>query len=145
MFEEEVEVAVSGGFDPLHVGHLDLFKKAKKLGDRLIVIVNKDDFLINKKGYCFMTLDERVEILSHIDIVDEVMRSIDDDMTVKNSLYYRVPDIFVNGGDRHNDEIPEAETCRKCGIEMVDGAGNKIQSSSELVENAIEQIYKRGV
>lgn len=131
-------VAVSGGFDPLHVGHLDLFRQARKLGDKLIVIVNSDDFLFKKKGMVFMPLEERIEILEHIDYVDKVVACVDDDMTVRKTLAKVKPDIFANGGDRHNKEIPEAKVCRENNIELRDGLGEKIQSSSKLIKDARE-------
>lgn len=129
-----IRVMVSGGFDPLHKGHIQLFKEAKKLGHKLIVAVNSTDFLVNKKGYEFMEWDERCLIINELEIVDEVVKVVDEDNTVRETLREVRPDIFANGGDRNNREIPEAEVCEELKIIMADGLGRKIQSSSELVE-----------
>lgn len=132
----EKVVVVSGGFDPLHIGHIELFKKARELGDKLIVIVNSDEFLISKKGYCFMSVDERLEIIESLECVDEVFECIDKDNSVCRSLEFLSPGIFANGGDRFVNDIPEREVCEKLGIKMVFGLGEKIQSSSDLVKRA---------
>ena len=125
-------VTVSGYFDPLHVGHLEYFEYAKKLGNYLVVIVNNDHQCQLKKGKSFMPENDRVKIVKAIKGVDEVVLSLDDDRTVCETLAFIRPDIFANGGDRHNQEIPEAKVCRKYNIELVDGLGNKIRSSSDL-------------
>tara|TARA_Y100001938_G_C8099594_1_gene440603 strand:- start:231 stop:635 length:405 start_codon:yes stop_codon:yes gene_type:complete len=127
-----MKVAVSGYFDPIHVGHLEYFKYAKELGDYLIVIVNNDHQCTLKKGKPFMGESDRIEIVKAIKGVDEVVLSIDDDRTVCKTLAMVNPDIFANGGDRHNKEIPEAKVCKKCDIQLIDGLGNKIRSSSDL-------------
>jgi len=127
-------VAVSGYFDPLHVGHIEYFKLARELGDKLIVILNNDRQAALKKGKSFMPLEERKTILEAIRYVDEVFVSIDNDASVRKSLKYIRPHIFANGGDRYEYEIPEAKTCLKYDIKMVDGLGKKIQSSSELTK-----------
>ncbi len=127
-----MKVAVSGYFDPIHVGHLEYFKYAKKLGDYLIVIVNNDAQCALKKGKAFMTEEDRVAIVAAIKGVDEVVLSIDADRTVCKTLAMINPDIFANGGDRNNKEIPEAKICRSQNIQLVDGLGNKIRSSSDL-------------
>lgn len=127
-------VAASGFFDPLHVGHVEYLKKAKELGDKLVVIVNNDKQAILKKGYEFMPFKERVEIIKAVKYVDEVYPSIDEDPTVCKSLEAVRPNIFAKGGDRFAGEIPEAATCKKIGARIIDGLGNKIQSSSELVK-----------
>ncbi|MEK6833435.1 MAG: adenylyltransferase/cytidyltransferase family protein [Nanoarchaeota archaeon] len=132
-------IAVSGYFDPLHVGHIELFKLAKALGDKLIVIVNNDKQTEMKKGKYFMPAEERKKILEELQCVDEVFISIDKDRTVCESLKKVHPDVFANGGDRHNYEIPEAKICRELGIEIVDGLGDKIQSSSDLIKNFNEK------
>ena len=132
-------IAVSGYFDPLHVGHIELFKLAKALGDKLIVIVNNDKQTEMKKGKYFMPAEERKKILEELQCVDEVFISIDKDRTVCESLKKVHPDVFANGGDRHNYEIPEAKICREFGIEIVDGLGDKIQSSSDLIKNFNEK------
>ena len=127
-----VRVAVSGYFDPIHIGHLEYLKMAKDLGDYLIVIVNNDYQSNLKKGKSFMNELDRVEIVKALKLVDEVFLSIDKDRTVCKSLEKLKPDIFANGGDRLTDEIPEAEVCINLNIKMIDGLGNKIRSSSEL-------------
>jgi cytidyltransferase-like protein len=128
-------VTVSGYFDPVHIGHIEYFKLAKELGGKLIVILNNDEQAKLKKGKSFMPLKERKTILEAIKYIDEVFISVDKDDTVCNSLEIIKPDIFAKGGDRFNHEIPEAVTCKKLGIKMVDGLGKKIQASSELVKN----------
>ena len=125
-------VAVSGYFDPIHVGHLEYFKLAKELGDTLIVIVNNNHQCVLKKGKPFMDQADRVEIVNALGIVDEVFLGIDEDKSVCASLDAVKPDIFANGGDRHTGEVPESAVCKKHGIEMVDGLGEKIRSSSDL-------------
>ena len=126
------KVAISGYFDPIHVGHLEYISLSKKLGDYLIVIINNNHQCTLKKGKHFMDENDRAKILEAIEGVDEVFISIDQDRTVCKSLEKIRPDIFTNGGDRHNKEIPEAEVCKKYGIELLDGLGKKIRSSSDL-------------
>jgi len=125
-------VAVSGFFDPLHVGHIEYFSLAKKLGDKLIVILNNDEQAVIKKGKPFMAAEERKKIIEALRDVDEVFLSIDKDITVCESLRAVKPDIFAKGGDRFSYEIPEAKVCRELGIEIVDGLGAKIQTSSNF-------------
>ena len=125
-------VAISGYFDPIHVGHLEYIIEAKKLGDKLIVIVNNNHQCVLKKGKPFMDENDRVTIVSSIKYVDEVFLSIDKDKTVCKSLEKIKPTIFANGGDRKNYEIPESVTCNKYNIEIIDGLGEKIRSSSDL-------------
>ena len=124
-------VAVSGYFDPLHVGHLEMLEMAKSLGDKLIVIVNNDEQAKLKKGESFMHQDDRLRIVSALGCVDEAFLSIDTDRTVCKSLRLCVPHVFANGGDRTEDEVPEAKICKELNIEMVDGLGKKIRSSSD--------------
>jgi len=127
-----MKVAVSGYFDPIHVGHLEYFKYAKELGDYLIVIVNNDYQCSLKKGKAFMPEQDRLRIASSIKGVDEVVLSIDQDRTVCKTLEMINPDIFANGGDRSNVEIPESKVCKEYNIKLVDGLGSKIRSSSDL-------------
>ena len=126
------KVAISGYFDPIHVGHLEYISLSKKLGDYLIVIINNNHQCTLKKGKHFMDENDRAKILEAIEGVDEVFISIDKDRTVCESLEKIRPDIFTNGGDRYNKEIPEAIVCKKYGIELLDGLGKKIRSSSDL-------------
>jgi len=128
----EVKIAVSGYFDPIHVGHLEYLKMAKSLGDILIVIVNNNHQCILKKGKFFMDEKDRLEIVKAIKFVDEVFLSVDEDRTVCKSLELIRPNIFANGGDRSTNEVPETSVCKKYVIEMVDGLGEKIRSSSSL-------------
>ncbi len=128
----EKVVAVSGYFDPIHVGHLEYFEMSKKLGDKLVVIVNNNNQCVLKKGKPFMDEKDRVKIVQALAIVDEVVLSVDEDRSVCETLSLIKPNIFANGGDRHTTEVPESVVCREHGIEMVDGLGAKIRSSSDL-------------
>ena len=125
-------VAISGYFDPIHVGHLEYITEARKLGDKLIVIVNNNNQCVLKKGKPFMDEKDRVIITSSLKDVDEVYLSVDHDKTVCKSLELLKPDIFANGGDRKNNEIPESAICKKYNIQIIDGLGKKIRSSSDL-------------
>ena len=135
---------VSGGFDPLHVGHIELFERAKKLSDELWVILNSDKFLTNKKGKPFMPFDERKKILKSLRVVDLVIPCIDKDQTVcktlkklKKTLAITDTELFFcNGGDRTSGKnTPEHKLCEEIGIETVYGLGKKIQSSSWLTND----------
>ena len=126
-------IAASGYFDPLHRGHVEYLKKAKKLGDKLIVIVNNDEQAKLKKNTSFIVEEDRLVIIEALDCVDEVFLSIDRDLTVCKSLAALCPDIFAKGGDRYTGEIPEATVCKSLKIEIVDGLGKKIASSSDIV------------
>jgi D-beta-D-heptose 7-phosphate kinase/D-beta-D-heptose 1-phosphate adenosyltransferase len=126
-------VCVSGYFNPLHVGHLEYFEKSKKLGDKLVVIVNNDSQSFLKKGSSFMKEQERLKIIRSLKIVDMAVLSIDEDKTVCKTLKCVMPCIFANGGDQFNDNIPEKDICDKLKIQLVDGLGDKIQSSSILL------------
>lgn len=128
-------VAVSGGFDPVHVGHLRMFQEAKKLGDYLTVILNCDDWLVRKKGKFFMTEAERAEIIMGFACVDEVFIHQSDKDDVSDALRAVRPHIFANGGDRKEGNTPEGDVCKELGIDMVFSVGGeKIQSSSELTK-----------
>lgn len=135
-------VAVSGGFDPLHIGHVRYLKESRALGDRLVVILNNDNWLMTKKGFVFMPEAERKEILEAIEGVDEVVLTDhapgEEDRSVCRALALVRPHIFANGGDRHpdGDPVPEVLVCQDLGIEMVYnvGAGGKVQSSTRLAE-----------
>ena len=134
-------VIVSGYFNPLHKGHLELFRKAKEVGDLLIVIVNNDKQREMKGSKFFMDENERIEIIRELSIVDMAWLSIDEDSTQNATLKVMVDKFygsmklaFANGGDQNNDTIPEADICRQFDIELIDGLGDKIQSSSWLLE-----------
>lgn len=144
--EQKIKVAVSGGFDPLHRGHVRLFQEAKKLGDELVVILNNDNWLRAKKGYVFMPEHERKELLEALSSVDKVFltkhSSNPEDMSVCRELLELQPHIFANGGDRNKNNIPEVAVCDKIGCRMIFniGPGGKIQSSSWLLENYKKKI-----
>lgn len=133
-----IAVCVSGYFDPLHVGHIEYMRRAKLKGDMLVVIVNNDKQAELKKGRAFMPVEERAQILQSLRLVDQVYVSFDEDRTVCKTLEMVHPDVFCNGGDQNNDSIPEADICKKLGIELVDGLGEKVQSSSWLLAAAKE-------
>ena len=141
MKKKKITVAVSGYFNPMHVGHLEMMEKAKKLGDRLVVIVN-NDYQVKLKGRVpFLNQKDRMKIVSAIKWVDKVFLSIDRDSSVSKSLAKVKPDIFAQGGDRKHGNIPTSETdiCRKLNIRRVDGLGKKIRSSSVLIAKAAEK------
>jgi len=125
-----MKVVVSGYFDPIHVGHIEYMERAKRLGDKLIVILNNDLQVNLKRGKDpFMNENDRKKVIESIKYVDEVLISIDKDRSVCKSIKLIKPDIFANGGDRFDDEVPEGILCKELGIKMVDGLGDKIQSS----------------
>lgn len=142
-----ITVAVSGGFDPVHIGHIEMMEEAKALGDRLIVIINNDHWLKKKKGFAFMPEKERAAIIKALRCVDEVIITSHEenpsDMSVCKELEALKPDIFANGGDRKpdGDPVPEVELCERLGIRMAYNVGKsgKIQSSSWLIKNAKEK------
>ena len=131
-------VMVSGGFDPIHKGHVRMFKAAAKLGS-LVVVVNNDNWLVKKKGYVFMPEADRKEIIEEFACVDKVVLTNHgvgcDDMSVCDSLMEIEPDVFANGGDRFSDNIPEKRVCENLDIELVfNVGGHKVRSSSDLVK-----------
>lgn len=137
-------IAVSGGFDPIHPGHIRMFRRAKELGGELVVILNNDNWLIKKKGFVFMRELERKEVIEAISYVDRVVltghKLGDDDMSVCRELRELAPDIFANGGDRTRGNIPEVSVCDEIGCKMVFnvGDGGKVQSSSQLLAKFLE-------
>jgi len=129
-------ICVSGGFDPVHIGHLRMIQEAAEYG-QVIVIVNSDDWLMRKKGYIFMPFEERCEILRGFAATSETTFVDDTDGTVCEALRRIKPDYFANGGDRKTNNTPEMDVCEELGIEMLWGVGGgKIQSSSTLVSDA---------
>ncbi|MBL7062554.1 MAG: adenylyltransferase/cytidyltransferase family protein [Dehalococcoidia bacterium] len=134
MKRKPITVAVSGAFDPIHIGHIRYIREAAKLGDRLVVILNNDNFLLRKKGFIFRSFEDRKEILESIKSVDEVIASVDDDQTVCKTLELVKPDIFAKGGYRTSPEnIPEADTCRSIGCKLVmEVGGGKVRADTEL-------------
>jgi len=134
-------VIVSGYFNPIHKGHLELLEIAKGYGDMLIVIVNSDLQRYLKGSKEFQLEEERLLIIKSIRYVDWAMVSIDIDKTQIESLkevhsiYGDTHELyFANGGDQNNDTIPESSICDKLGIKLIDGLGQKIQSSSWLLD-----------
>jgi cytidyltransferase-like protein len=130
---------ISGYFNPLHGGHLDLIEGAAALGDRLVVIVNNDKQQLLKKGKIILDEQNRVRLMKALRPVDEVMLSIDEEPPVINTvekLAKAYPDdelIFAQGGDRDSDKVnPETEVCRKYNIKIVYGVGAKTDSSSRI-------------
>lgn len=131
-------VAASGGFDPLHPGHASNLLEARALGDTLVVIVNGDDFLRNKKGKPFQDLKTRCDIVSFIRGVDYVVPfEIENDSSVCEALRRLRPHVFAKGGDRGDPtKIPESAVCVELGIEMVFGIGaDKVWSSSNFLKD----------
>ena len=129
-------VCVSGGFDPVHIGHLRMIQEAAKYGD-VIVIVNSDEWLMRKKGYIFMPFKERCEILQGFEATHSTTFVDDSDNSVCEALRRIKPDYFANGGDRKTDNTPEMNVCDELGIGLLwNVGGGKIQSSSTLVSDA---------
>ena len=135
-------IIVSGYFNPIHKGHIEYFKKAKSSADFLFVIVNNDFQRSLKGSQVFQDQEERMFIVSNIKGVDFTILSIDKDRTVCATIEKIASEYgddylfaFANGGDQNNDSIPEREICEKLKIALIDGLGNKIQSSSWLLKN----------
>jgi len=139
---KRIIVAVSGGFDPVHIGHVRMFQEAKKLGHELVVIINNDNWLKKKKGFAFMPEHERAEVIKAFGCVDRVVltghEENPNDMSVCRELARLKPDIFANGGDRFSHNVPEVAVCQsiKCELIFNVGTGGKVQSSSRLIEKA---------
>lgn len=135
-------IAISGGFDPIHVGHLHMIKEASKHGS-VIVILNSDAWLEQKKGYVFMPFKERKAILEEFESVHHVVEVDDSDGTVCAALDQLRPCYFGNGGDRVSDNVPEVKFCKRYGIGLRwNLGGDKIQSSSKLVTHAKDYDHK---
>ena len=132
-------VMVSGGFDPIHGGHVQMIRDAAQHGN-VIVVANSDEWLMRKKGYVFMTFEERAKILKEMKGVILVSAVDDSDNTVCEAIKLLRPDYFANGGDRGKDNTPEQDVCEQLGIEMLWGVGGdyKFNSSSDLVKNVVE-------
>ncbi len=135
-------IIVSGYFNPLHKGHLEYFNNAKALCDELFVIVNSDYQRELKGSKAFQDEKERLLIVSNIKAVDKAIISADKDRTVCASIrmlferYSEDYDLaFANGGDQNNETIPEIPVCKELGVELIDGLGDKIQSSSWLLKS----------
>lgn len=156
---KEKIVAVSGGFDPIHIGHIRYMQEAKKLGDKLVVIINNDNWKKQKRKHVFMPDYERKEIIEALACVDEVIISGHSknpkgpkDMSVNKELLKIKPHVFANGGDRNEEDARnpdsslyyDVEMCKKLDIKMVFniGRGGKIRSSSELLKEYSKKIKK---
>lgn len=146
----KVIIAISGGFDPIHIGHIRYIQESRQLGDELVVILNNDNWLLNKKGYVFMPQHERKEILEAVIGVDKVVLTDhalgEEDRSVCRILREVKPHIFANGGDRKpdGDPVPEVLLCEELGIEMMYNIGRdgKVQSSSWLVKKVNDKKIK---
>jgi len=126
----------------LHAGHIEYLQRAKSLGDKLIVIVNNDRQSCLKKGSHFMSTLERIKLIRELRCVDFVIESVDEDRTVCKTLSILHPDIFAKGGDQTISTIPELSICQQLNIKIVDGLGEKIQSSRDLIANFKENVDK---
>ena len=134
-----IRVAISGYFNPIHIGHIKYMEEAKSLGDELIVIVNNDAQVKLKGSKSFMNEQDRLAIVRAIKYVDRAILSIDTDRTVKKTLTELSPDVFAKGGDSTDTNVPELSICEQLGIAVVMGVGgNKIQSSSKLLKGISE-------
>lgn len=148
---KKITVVVSGGFDPVHVGHARLFREAKALGDELVVILNNDNWIKKKKGTVFMPQEERKELIEAIKGVDRVVltghKPNPTDMSVCAELKKIRPDIFAQGGDRDLKNIPpcEIELQKTIGYKVVEnvGHGGKVQSSSWLLGKYVQKAAKK--
>ena len=140
-------IIMSGGFDPVHKGHLRMFREASWLGHQVIIGLNSDEWLTRKKGKPFMDFNERKEILEAFRYVNQVIPFNDDDGTAcdliekVNDMYDTDQKIyFANGGDRGKDNVPEVDTCKESGVIMLWGVGGgKIQSSSWLIDGGKDE------
>ena len=135
MTEERPTVMVSGGFDPVHAGHIRMIRDAAQFGD-VIIVANSDDWLYRKKGFVFMEWERRVEILNAIKGVILVDSVDDSDGTVCEAIRRLEPTFFANGGDRGKTNTPEQAVCEEIGVKLLWGVGGeeKLDSSSELAK-----------
>jgi len=135
MSDSKPTVMVSGGFDPVHAGHIRMIRHAAQYGD-VIVIANSDDWLFRKKGFVFMEWERRVEILNAIKGVVLVDSVDDSDGTVCDAIRRHKPTFFANGGDRGKSNTPEQTVCEQLGVELLWGIGGeeKVDSSSDLAK-----------
>ena len=142
-------VAVSGGFNPIHIGHIRLFEEARKLGDKLVVILNNDNWYGVKGRKVFIPQKERKEILEALKPIDRVVltkhKPGTKDISVCRELIELKPDIFANGGDRTRENIPEVAVCKKINCKMIFnvGRGGKIQSSSWLLSKYVNESHQK--
>jgi cytidyltransferase-like protein len=142
---ENVLVIVSGYFNPVHKGHIEYLKRSRELGDFLYVIVNNDYQRELKGSKLFMLEDERKLVIESLKFVDKAMVAIDTEKTVNESIKHIFNEmgnrfdkiVFANGGDQNRNTVGETELCKELGIELADGLGDKIQSSSWLLSNNV--------
>ena len=134
-------IIVSGYFNPIHKGHLEYFNNVKAIADHLFVIVNNDHQIVLKGSKEFQDENERMIIVSNIKSVDKAILSIDTDRTVRETIKMIAEQFggefelgFANGGDQNNDTIPERSVCEEMNVALIDGLGDKIQSSSWLLK-----------
>lgn len=148
-------VVCSGYMNPLHRGHIEYLQRAKAAsgpGGRLVVVLNNDRQAVLKHGYCFMPLEDRRAVVAALACVDEVVESVDEDRTVCETLRRlctgrdpgQRPTVFANAGDQTNDGIPEAGVCAEFGVRLVDGLGDKVQSSRWLIAAAVAAAGRAG-
>lgn len=139
--KKKIIVVASGYFDPIHSGHINYLREAKKLGDKLIVIVNNDKQAKLKKEHYFMPVKERKTIVEAIKYVDEVFVSIDKERSVKKSLTKIKPDIFAVGADNYKNKLSEKEICDNLGIKIIDRLAKPSvkQSSSKIIEKYLKK------
>ncbi len=139
-------IAVSGGFDPIHKGHVRMIREAAKYGD-VVVILNSDDWLIRKKGYNFMSFEERSYIAGSIKGATLTTGVDDTDGTVCEALKRITPDAFANGGDRYETNTPEMAVCKELGIEMLWNMGGEKEQSSSTLVNKVKWFdeFQKGV
>jgi cytidyltransferase-like protein len=143
-------VICSGYFNPIHKGHIEYLKRSKELGDFLYVIVNNDYQREMKGSRPFMEADERKLIVESLGFVDRAMVAIDEEKTVNRSIKWIMMNIgkefnryiFANGGDQNRNTVGETKLCEELGIELADGLGDKIQSSSKLIKDS-DEFYNR--
>lgn len=143
-------VVCSGYMNPIHHGHIEYIRRSKEIAGeagKLIVILNSDEQAVMKHGYSFVPIQDRVAIVSGLRWVDEVVVSIDRDRSVNATLEMLCqrpigerPTHFTNAGDQFNDSIAERETCVRHGIQLVDGLGDKVQSSRWIINDAVDRI-----
>ena len=149
MKNKEHIVAVSGGFDPIHIGHLDMIRDAGLYGDKVVVIVNNDNWLMDKKGFVFMPEKERCELIKGLKGVHEVYltkhKKNDPDRSVCEALKEIKPQVFANGGDRKSiEDVPETKVCHDLRIEMIfNVGGGKVQSSSWLTGKLAAPVVQK--
>ena len=141
-------IIVSGGFDPVHKGHIRMFREAANLGANVIIGLNSDEWLSRKKGKPFMSWSERAEILESCKFVNQVWSMVDYDDTASDIIKqvartYKDKDVniyFANGGDRGKGNVPELDVCRDLNVTMLWGiGGGKIQSSSWLIDGGRDE------